>query len=186
MTNHRQLSGGANRPIWAGAVQSASRRRQIAGGSSIHSVQVAGLVVPTTAAAATGAGGHTFGRRLGFPDLGQQFSDMHPGIWDSWGKLENVLSEAATTVMAWSAAPGPRQAARSGPPGHALKLSITRRRMTNPRSATRPDVLVGKISKMFAIRDVSGKKLRFESAGAAANFTLTPSSAHWSRDPRSL
>jgi hypothetical protein len=186
MTNHRYLYGGASRPVWAGPVHSASSRRLIAGGSSVHSVDVAGLVVPVSVGAQTGASGHSFGLGLGFPDLGKEFSDMHPGLWDSWGRLENVLTQAATNTMAWDAPPGPRQAARTSAPLHALKLSITRRRLTDPRSAPRPDTLVGKISKMFAIRDVSGTKLRFESAGAAANFTLTPSSAHWSRDPRTL
>jgi hypothetical protein len=192
--SHRQFYDGAPRPHWAGAVQSVSRQRLTGPNRSTQSTEVSGLVLPVsvTSQASPPAGqSHTFGQSLGLPHLGEQFADVHPDLWKNWGRLEQVLGQAATQVMGWDGPQRPGQASSSAAPDNALQLSAFRRtvKSTNPEDGGQllgPDSISGEVSKVFAIQDVSGTQRRYESAGSAATFEVTPSSVHWSRDPRTL
>jgi len=194
VNSHRQFYDGAPRPHWAGAVQSVSRQR-IAGPNQLtQSTELSGLVLPVsvTSRHLPPAGqSHTFGLSLGLPHLGQQLADVHPDLWKNWGRLEQVLGQAAAGVMGWDGPQQPQQASRQAAPDNALQLRVFRQTLksTSPEDGgrlLRPDAISGEVSKVFAMKDVSGSQLRFESAGSAATFEVTPSSLHWSRDPRTL
>lgn len=193
MDFHRQFYNGSLRPDWAGSVRSVSRQRLTGPDRLADSVELSGLVLPVSVLSqylpAVG-NKHTAGLGIGFPQLGEFLPGMHPDLWKNWGRLEQVLTEAAIDIMGWKGSQGPREANRSGLPENAIHLRMSRQVL---RSAgqdggdlLRPDAVFGDISKVFAIRDVSGSQVRFESAGSAATFKLTPSSADWSRDPRTL
>jgi hypothetical protein len=190
VNSHRNFYNGAPRPHWAGAVQSVSRHRVTGPHQSTQSTELSGLVLPVSASAPAGQS-HTFGQSLGLPHLGEQFTDVHPDLWKNWGRLEQVLGQAATQVMGWDGPQRPGQASSSAAPDNALQLSAFRRtvKSTAPEGGGKvlgPDSISGEVSKVFAIQDVSGTQRRYESAGSAATFEVTPSSVHWSRDPRKL
>lgn len=194
VNSHRHLFNGAPRPPWAGAVQSVSRQR-IAGPHHVaQSTELSGLVMPVsvTSAHSPGAGPpHTFGLSLGLPHLGEQLQDVHPDLWKNWGRLEQVLGQAAATVLGWDGPQRPQQISRLAVPANALHLRAFRQtlRSSKPEDGgrlLRPDAISGEISKVFAIGDASGTQRRFESAGSSATFEVTPSAVHWSRDPRNL
>ena len=194
VNSHRQFYDGAPRPHWAGAVQSVSRQRIAGPDRMAHSTELSGLVLPVSGASRhslPSGSTHTFGLSLGFPHLGEHFADMHPDLWKNWGHLEQVLGEAAAGVMGWNGPRRPRQASGLGAPENALHLRASRQTLRSTGAddqgrLLRPDAISGEVSKVFAIRDVSGSQLRFESACSAATFTVTPASVHWSRDPRTL
>jgi hypothetical protein len=166
----------------------------IAPGRVAQSVEVSGLVLPTPVAALSLQGtqsAHTFGMGLGFPHLGERLPDLDPEMWKSWGQVENVVKDAAVRVMGWNGPQSVGQANRSGAPQKALQLSLIKRTLKSTQKQDegrllRPHIISGEVKKLTAIRDVSGTRLRYESAGASAAFTLSPSSVQWSRDPRQL
>jgi len=188
VNSHRRLYGGAARPPWAGAAKSTSSRRATTSNREVHSTELSGLVIPVSLASPGGS--HTFGKGLGFPDLGEQMPDVHPDLWKNWVRLEHVLSQAAAGTMGWNGPRSPQRVSTSGAPETVLHLVATRQVVKSRDGQTsgprRGDAISGEIRKMFAVRDVSGSQLRFESAGSSANFEVTPSSLHWSRDPRTL
>jgi len=194
LKSHRQFFDGTSRPQWAGPVRSVSRQRISGLNRLAQSTEVSGLVLPVSAGTgrsqSTGARSG-IGQSLGFPPLGGLLSNVHPDLLKNWGRLEQVLGTAATGLMEWDGPRGTQQAARSAVPVNALQLRAERQTLTSTKAADegrslRPDVISGEISKVFAIRDVSGTHLRFESAGSAASFRVTASSLHLSRDPRTL
>jgi len=192
VTTHRHFHNGVPRPHWAGTVQSVSRQRITAPNQLTESTELTGLVLPVhSPSSPSGSQAHTHGRSLGFPDLGEQFGDASPDLWSNWGRLEQLLGEAAAATMGWDGHQEPRRASGMTPPANALHVRVYRQTLksTAPEDEgglLRPDSISGDISKVFAIRDVSGSQLRYESAGTSAAFHVTSSSVHWSRDPRTL
>ena len=194
MTSHRHFYDGASRPQWAGSVQSESRQRITGKDQLTQSTELSGLVLPISVSArysSPSGSSQASGLSLGFPHLGEHFVDMHDDLWKNWGRLEQVVGEAAAGAMGWNRPQGPHQASRAGVPENALRLRALRQTLTSTGAddtgrLLRPDSITGEVSKMFAIRDVSGSQLRFESACAGATFRVTPAGVHWSRDPRTL
>jgi hypothetical protein len=202
--SHQRFSNGASRPAWAGAVNIVSRQRtvnivsrqpkkitashQIAPGiQTTQSTEFSGLVLPVSAPSVKGS--PSFGQGLGFPHLGEHLPDVDPNLQKNWGRFEKVLSQAAAGMMEWKGSRDPQLASRSAAPQNVLHLRAVSQSVTRPtrgNQSSRSESISGEISKMFAIRDVSGSQLRFESAGSTASFRLTPSSIELSRDPRTL
>lgn len=186
MNAHRRFSTGPMRPGWAGAVQSTSSRRTSGPNRVVHSTEFSGLVLPVSVPPA--ADPHTFGQGLGFPHLGDHMPDVHPELWKNWARFERVLSQAAAGAMGWNGPLRQHHASAAAVPRHALHLVASRQVMKSKDQSGPPrsDAITGEIRKMFAIRDVSGTQLRFESAGTSAHFRVTSAGVHWSRDPRGL
>jgi len=189
VNSHPQFYNGVPRPHWAGAVHSISRQR-ISGLNQVsRSAEISGLVIPVSMGPS--ASPHSFGQSLGFPDLREHLTDLEPEIWKNWTRLEQAVSQAAASLMQWKGPGHPRQAFLSGVPENVLQLRASARTLKstapeNTGQLLRPAAISGEVSKLFAIRDVSGSQLRFESACSTCSFQITPSSVHWSRDPRTL
>ena len=183
---HDRTYGGSPRPQWAGAVQSVSREHSGTPNQLTRSTELAGVILPMSVPA---VGGHTFGQSLGFPHLGDAMPDMPTEIWKGWPQFEQAISEAAAGVMGWEGPKARHQILQTNTPEQALHLRVTGRTVESTSdvgSSVQAYGISGEVSKVFNIRDVSGRQQRFESAGASATFQVTPAAVHWSRDPRSL
>ncbi len=197
MELHQQFADGSLRPSWAGPVRIQSRKRNVRPERQLHSVELSGVVVPVQVhprfLPAPGHQ-HTFGLGLGFPDLSKFFlnpSARQSKMSNSWAAMEGSIAAAAAQVMGWGGNVQPRQASRSQLPANALLLqlssSILRERKDSDQDRIlEPDSLSGRLTKVFPIRDVSGRMMRMQTGGASSRLRLTPFMKNWSRDPRSL
>jgi hypothetical protein len=195
MNLHHQLFDGSWRPPWAGPVTVMSRRRSVRPGRMSQRVVLSGVVLPVRVhpgAVPSSGHQHTFGLGLGFPDLSNHFLNASPResrLTKSWATLENTIAEAAAQVMGWGGSIHPRDLSRADLPRNALHLALTGeiiRDRNDAPNGVEPESVTGELTKVFPIRDVSGRQLRMERTGASATLKLTPHLANWSRHPGSL
>lgn len=194
VNSHQLFYDGTPRPRWAGAVQSVAKQRATGPNRLTQSTELSGLVLPvsgTSRYSPPSGPSHSFGQSLGLPHLGELLANKSADIWKSWGHLEQALGQAAAGVMEWGGPVRPQQAYRQGAPNNALRLRASCQSQTSTAKADagrqlRPDEISGEVSKVFAIGDVSGTQLRYESAGSSATFRATPAGVHWSKDPKTL
>jgi len=185
--SHGRIYGGSPRPQWAGPVQAVSREHSGGQNQVTRSAELSGVVLPISVPS---AGSHTFGQSLGFPHLGEALPDMPPETWKSWSRFEQVVSEAAAGLMGWQGPQPHHRAAQMSTPDQALHLRLVGRTVHSTSQGEEPSLrahgISGEVSRVFNIRDVSGRQQRYESAGSSASFQVTSGGVHWSKDPRSL
>jgi hypothetical protein len=196
MDFHHQLFDGSLRPNWAGPVTVLSTRHFLGRSKPGHAIKVAGVVVPVQVPKKflpSGGHQHTFGMGLGFPDLSANILDpeSHSSLAQNWARMEQMIAEAAAKTMGWGGSTQTRNLGRLGLPANALHLLLSGviprgKQEKAPAPGSEQNALLGELTKMFAIHDVSGKQVRMQRTGSPASFRVSPFAASFSRDPMGL
>lgn len=196
MDFYHQLFDGSLRPPWAGPVTLLSTRHYLGRSKRGHAIQVAGVVLPVQVPAKylpSGSHRHTFGMGLGFPDLSENILDpeRHSELSKSWAHMEQMIAQAAAKTMGWGGSVHPRRLDMAGLPSNALHMILSGvipgdKQHKDLTPGSEQNSLVGELTKMFAIHDVSGRRVRMQRTGSPSSFKVSPFAANFSRDPLAL